>query len=149
VFSPQVNAADWSDPSLRGLWFGKEINGRPSNGVINTVFFVGVNKLLVVSGQGVFASLLKCSPDKKLPELGLDRYDGHKQQGVYRVVGTELHMTLADPGKGRPSGDSVEKAGGVPHAHYVFQRMPTEEGLALLQMHADQLLTQVAAEKDE
>jgi hypothetical protein len=136
-------AAEGTDSTIEGLWFGRKVNGRGINGIIRTVLLIQEDRFIVLSPIAVSNSNLRCSPQAGLSEIDIDRFDGQQQRGVYCVVGSELQMTLAKPNLQRPTGDSVEKAGGVPHSYYVFQRVPTEEGLEVLRKQHHEIVDQL------
>jgi hypothetical protein len=92
--------AQAADPALDGLWFGRELNGRPVNGVIRTVLIIHDDQFVVLSPIAVSRSKLHCSPKAILPEIDLDLKQAYPERWA-AAVRPGSAARRPEPGTGR------------------------------------------------
>jgi hypothetical protein len=133
----QTEANDTIDPDVQGIWFCKKVNGMANYQANRCVLIQRENEFVLITGTGVTQSTAETGQGK----MNISRYDGKTQQGIYQVDGSDLWLTLGDPEKERPRHFGHKrgelKVSSKTHSHYLFSRLPTPDGLAVLRHALD------------
>ncbi|TWT38219.1 hypothetical protein KOR34_31880 [Posidoniimonas corsicana] len=125
---PTTGLAERNADQLQGLWFG---DGRhPFSGY---VLLVRDHEFVVMSPLGEFRSRFEQARavDGVTP-IDIERYDGKRQLGIYKLDGAKLYLELARPGRPRPTVASVTLEDGTQRWGATFDRRPTQDGLSVL-----------------
>ena len=113
---------------IQGFWFGDGTHPFSKN-----VLLVQNDEFIVISPLGRFTSRFASGHIADgLTAIDIERYDGTRQLGVYKVDKAKLYLKLADPGDARPTIADVTYPSGKPHWHTIFDRRPTQNGLIVL-----------------
>lgn len=111
--------------SLEGFWFGR-------GNVWQFVMLFQDGRLIITNRSGAEESQYTVNSAAQLSEIDLVHSDGRIQRGVYRLDGSTLQLTLADPELERPSGQALRSADAAAPARYLFSRQPTAESFETL-----------------
>ncbi len=125
-----VIAGEPNKALMQGVWFGDGIH--PLN---RYVLIIDDNDFVLITPLGSFKSTFDVNDQGNLNGIDIDRYDGDRQLGLYKIDKTKIYLKFADPSKPRPTTADVTFSSGKPHWHTIFDRKPTPEGLEVLQKH--------------
>lgn len=130
LFLPHcVSAQDSNFESMHGVWFGSTIGGQPVGNALRTILIVTEMEIHFASDTGVATATVSTRASNEVQQIDVIRDSKEVQRGTFKLRRDHLYLTLANPGQDRPIGDG---ASNVQHAHYVFTRLPTVQGIEVL-----------------